>query len=237
MADKRESKGHLGKLKEIAGGRGEHVVNVIKAAFATAPFGGGIASLMDDYIPSAKVERIQRFAERVAEDLERLQHRVADETIHSDEFAYLFESCFRGVSENYQEEKLKSFRAILVNAAIDVKVSEDEKEYFLHLVSTLSNIHLRILSFMNNPREYIVRYGISENSIRGGFRDMFNSAIPNVDLEVIMSAFEDLYQMGLISTSKSIFTTMTSGQGLHLLGDRVTIFGKKFIEFCTIPTQ
>ena len=38
----------------------EHILNVIKAGLATAPFCGGIASLMNDYIPSSKQNKLPR---------------------------------------------------------------------------------------------------------------------------------------------------------------------------------
>jgi hypothetical protein len=121
------------------------------------------------------------------------------------------------------------------NAAIGTNIADDEKEYFLSLVNNLSALHLRILSFMANPNSYIEANGIPAEKIRGGFSSFFPIAIPGVELEVIKSAFGDLYQTGLIGTDKTIFASMTSGQGLQLLGDRVTGLGKRFISFCTAP--
>lgn len=141
----------LQKMKKTtSSNKTEHIVNVLKAGLATAPFCGGIASLMSDYIPSAKVERLEQFAKQLAEDLERLQQYVDENFIHTDEFAFLFEKSFRGVAENYQVIKLEAFRGILVNSAINTGISQDEKEYFLNLVNTLSVLHIRILKFMEN---------------------------------------------------------------------------------------
>ena len=46
---------------------------------------------------------------------------------------------------------------------------------------------------------------------------------------------DDLYTLGFINTSPDIFSTMTSAQGLHLLGDRLTSLGKGFVAFCQAP--
>lgn len=214
---------------------GEHILNIIKAGLATAPFCGGLASLMSDYIPSSKMRRLEEFAEQLTTDLNELRDRVNESKILSDEFAFIFEKCFRGVAENYQAEKLESFRGILLNTAIGSSLSEDEKEFFLNLVTNLSALHIRILKFMAEPIPYLTAHGISPDRIHGGFSDFFPIAISGVDLEVIKSAFGDLHQYGFISTDKSIFATMTSSQGLHLLGNRVTEVGKKFVNFCTRP--
>lgn len=224
------------KVRMVASSNpGEHILNVLKAGLATAPFCGGIASLMSDYIPSSKMRRLEKFAEQVATDLNELRDRVNQPEILSEEFAFIFEKCFRGVAENYQAEKLESFRGILLNTAIGSSLSEEEKEFFLNLVTNLSVLHIRILKFMVEPLPYLAAHGISPNRIQGGFSEFFPVAIPGVDLEVIKSAFGDLYQYGFISTDKSIFATMTSGQGLNLLGNRVTQVGKRFVDFCTRP--
>lgn len=47
----------------------EHILNVLKAGFATAPFMGGIASLMEDYIPNLQQARLEEFAIQVEKDL------------------------------------------------------------------------------------------------------------------------------------------------------------------------
>lgn len=223
--------------KAAASGAIEHLVNIIKAGLATAPFCGGIASLMSDYIPSSKFQRVEQFAEKIAQDLNKLQHQVNESQLQTDEFAYIFENCFRGVADNYQREKIEAFRGILINSAIGSNLSEDEKQYFLNLVNTLSVLHVRMLKFMAMPIDYLNENNIPQENIRGGFSDFFPIAIPGINLKVIESAFGDLYRYGLINTDKTIFNTMTSGQGLHLLGDRVSPLGKSFIGFCTAPLK
>lgn len=213
----------------------EHILNIIKAGLSTAPFCGGIASLMTDYIPSGKQKRLEQFAKQLAEDLTNLKDQVKENSIHTDEFAFLFEKCFKGAAENYQEDKIQAFRAILLNTAIGIDYSEEEKEYFLNLVNSLSVLHIRILRFMANPISYVESHAISKDQIRGGFSDFLPIAIPGVALDVIKSVFGDLHQYGLITTDKSIFGTMTSAQGLHLLGNRVSELGRNFISFCTMP--
>jgi hypothetical protein len=215
----------------------EHLLNILRAGLSTAPFCGGIASLMTDYIPTSKQKRIEEFVELIAKDLDKLQKKVNENLILTDDYAFIFEKCFRGAAENYQKEKLQSFRGILINSAIGYNLKEEEKEYYLNLVTTLSTLHIKILKFMATPLEYLENEGVSKEKINGGFSQFFPIAIPGVDIEVIKSAFGDLYQYGFINTDKSIFSTMTSGQGLDLLGGRVSVLGKQFINFCRVPNE
>jgi hypothetical protein len=41
----------------------ETVLNIFKAVLSTAPFTGGIASLITDYIPSSRFRRLEEFAQ------------------------------------------------------------------------------------------------------------------------------------------------------------------------------
>lgn len=227
----------LRKLEKLATSSNttETILNIFKAVLASAPFCGGIASLITDYIPSARFQRLEKFAEQVAEDLLELSDRIDESYIKTDDFAFMFEKCFRGVAENPQKEKMNAFRGILINSAVRKDYSEEEKEYFLNLLNTLSVLHIRILRFMAYPREYLKDLDIPENRIIGGFSDFFPVAIPGVQLSVIESAFGDLHQYGLVTTDKTIFRTMTSGQGLHLLGNRISNLGQRFIQFCISP--
>lgn len=236
MADESRSLSEIIKERNTVS-PSEHILNVLKAGLATAPFCGGISSLMTDYIPKSKLTRLEDFAQKVADDLEALQDRIDESSILTDDFAYTFERCFRGAAENYQREKLEAFRGILINSALGSNLQEDEKEYFLNLVSTLSVLHMRVLKFMSSPVQYLKDNDIPQNSIRGGFSQFFPAAIPRVNIEVIKSAFGDLYQYGFFNTDKSIFSITASVQGLDLLGNgsRVTEFGKRFSNFCESP--
>lgn len=213
----------------------EAVLNIFKAVLSTTPFTGGISSLITDYIPSSRVLRLEQFAEQVARDLKDVAARVEADYLQTDEFAFIFERSFRGSAENYQREKLEAFRGILVNSAIRADIQQEEKEHFLVLANNLSILHLRILRFMAEPRRYLADLQIEERRVRGGFSEMFAVVIPGVDQGVIRSAFGDLYQSGLITTDQNIFGTMTSAQGLQLLGDRVSDLGHRFISFCRSP--
>ena len=214
---------------------GEHILNIIKGILASAPFTGGISSLMTDYIPNTKQKRLEEFAKQVAEDLLKVKDKIDNEVILNDNFAFMFESSFRKASENYQKVKLNAFRGIIINSAIRKDITNDEKEYFLNLTNNLTVLHLLILKFMATPEKYLEEMNIPQNRISGGFASFFPVAIPNVSLDVIKIAFSELHSYGLINTDKGIFGTMTAGQGLELLKGRVSNVGLRFIEFIKTP--
>jgi len=213
----------------------EHILNILKAGLSAAPFTGAIASLMTDYIPTSRANRLEQFAEQIAEDLLRLQNQVDSNYLQTDEFAFMFERCFRAVAENPQKEKLEAFRGILINSAIRRDLTGEEKEYYLNLALSLTTLHIRILRFMATPEDYLGAAGIPQSNIQGGFSQFFPIALPGIKLDVIHSAFDELFRYGLLNTDKLIFNTMTSAYGLQLLRGRVTELGQRFIMFCIVP--
>lgn len=221
--------------RPVAATASEHLVNVFKAILATAPFCGGIASLMSDYIPSRRMKRLEDFAADVARDLNALREQVQTERIETDEYAFIFERGLRGAADFPQEEKLEAFRGILVNSLLANDLTQDQREFFLTLAERLSPVHLRILRFMSDPLDYLASMSIPEAAIHGGFSTFFPVALPGVGLAVIKAAFADLRTFGLTTTGADIFSTMTSAQGLELLRGRLTPLANDFVKFCTSP--
>jgi hypothetical protein len=218
---------------------GEHVLNVVKAGLASFPAGASIASLLTDYIPSQRHKRLEEFVERLGNDLKRLSDRIDADYVKSESFAPMVEQCLRGVADQPQQEKREAFRAILLNSAIDSSTSSDEKDFYLALVKDLTGLHLRILSFLVSPRRYLQSIGRTPESMTEGrsFDVIMQNVFYPVPLDVIRSAFGDLHRRGLVNTDEGVFSTMTSSQGLALVGEgtRVTAFGLRFIQFCTVP--
>ncbi|MCB0496786.1 MAG: hypothetical protein KDC79_11675 [Cyclobacteriaceae bacterium] len=212
----------------------EHILNSIKAVLANFPIGSGIASLMSDYIPSQRELRLIEFTENIARDLSELQNEINENYLKSDEYAFIFEKCFKGAVENYQKEKIMAFRAILINSLTDFEITQTEKEYYLNLVDNLSILHIQILSFIAFPKKYLELNGLDESIVSGGFKSFFPKVIPNANVEIIKLAFKDLHSYGFTNTDSGIFSAVTASSGWDLLGDRVSPNGRNFINFISL---
>jgi len=179
---------------------------------------------------------MEELLNRVSADLENLNVKISEQSWLSDEVAFAVEQCLKGVAENPKREKMEAFRGILTNSLSNRSSLESiEREFFIHLATNLSTLHLLILSFLDAPESYLSARGISASSVRGGFRRFFPIAIPNTDIDAIRSAFGELHELGMVNSPKSVFDMTTAGEGLTLLGDRLTDFGKKFVRFCSVP--
>jgi len=212
----------------------DHIVNVIKASLSAIPvIGGPISSLIGDYIPKKKEERLLNFMKELTIKLEEYAQNIDVKYIKTEDFAYLFEECIKGVLSNYQEQKLFCFKGIIINS-LRQDLKKEQKEYYLHLVNSLTDLHLRILAISNDPEAYFRSYELDTNSIQGvGFSKVFEVALEGIESEMIKSTYGELYQMGLLNTDKSIFGTLTAGRGFAIVTGRITNLGKSFIDFCT----
>jgi len=212
----------------------EHVLNVVKALLANFPVGAAIASLMTDYIPKRQTQRLEEFAKRVAEDIAGRQERVDAEFVKTDEFAYLFEECFRGVARNYQQEKIEAFRGILVNSLISREAGQAEREFFLGLVQTLTVLHIQIMRLMAQPERLQVPAPPRKGSQLKGLGASIEAVLPNVSGEAILAAFDDLVRRQLLVTDVLAFGGVPD---FHILGKhntRLSDLGRRFVDFCTV---
>ena len=72
-----ENKSVVQKIKDKARiGTTEHLLNIYKAVIGTAPFCGGIVSLMTDYISNSIIKRLEEFTEQLSNDLDQFKDRL-----------------------------------------------------------------------------------------------------------------------------------------------------------------
>ena len=215
----------------------EHGINILKAALAGIPvFGGIFTSLVSDYMPKSKIERLLKFTKTFAEDLDRFKDEIDKAYIKTDEFAYIFEKTFKAVMENYQEEKIAGFQAILVNSLRDDITKQEEKEFFLNILDNLTVYHFRFLSVFKDPISWNAAHGnrVTGASMAISLNQILRQCFPDLDQDTIKTVIDDLFNKGLSSISSDRLMTMLTGGGIEKLNRALTPIGKKFIEFVTL---
>ena len=107
---------------------------------------------------------------------------------------------------------------------------------FLEFVDTLTPWHLRVLKFLDHPKEWGQKHGIVyPDWSRGGANAALEHAFPELqEKRQLYDIFiKDLYSRGLLSTDS--LHTMVTGKGI--LASRTTKIGKQFIAFITSPLE
>lgn len=211
------------------------IVTLFKSLLSLSIVGSPISVLLSDFIPTRRFLRLETFVDELSQEYKKVEKKIDIEYIRTDEFAYLFEQCFKAVSENYQNEKIAAFKAILVNATTDKSLIHLEKEFFLNLTKQLTVLHIQILDFLHNTRDYIKRRKLTESQIQGRYKDFLPIIFPDIEFDTIKIAMDDLNNYGLTELKSNQFGVITVSSGLQLLGDRkTTSFGEKYLRFITL---
>jgi len=213
----------------------EIVLSLFKSLLSLSIIGSPISVLISDFIPSRRLLRLESFAEELSDEFKEIEEKIDAEFITTDEFAYLFEQCFKAASENYQKEKISAFKAILINATIDKTIIPLEKEFFLNLTKQLTVLHIQILTFLKDPNAYIKNAGLSEDQIQGSYKHSLPKIFPNIDFDTIKIVMDDLNNYGLTNYKSRQSGGLGLKIGFQFIGDRgTTTFGDKYLRFITL---
>jgi len=119
----------------------EHVLNVVKGVLSTLPYAGGLASLIDDYVPKSTERAVWQALEFLNEKLGRLKERIRQEP-DPDEFSDMFKSFMVVAQRSTRKEKLRAAAGILANALLKPgdkqKLPYTELDHFARVVESLS---------------------------------------------------------------------------------------------------
>lgn len=179
--------------------------------------GGVLATLIGEYIPSRKEERIIAFINSLAKALAKLETTIKQDVVFTDEFAFLFEKSLRGVAENYQQEKIDSYKAILTNILSNkVGVETEQREVFLNILDGITVRHIRILGILNKHQE-----GDLYSTTRNYFSEYSD--------EDINFVIDNLRNKGLVRPRAAIMSSSLSDNF-----NQLTQTGKLFVEFITL---
>jgi hypothetical protein len=240
MAKEEKNDRKLEVVQELAKSeKRDHGRNVILAAISAIPVAGGpLSSLLSEYLPNWKEERILNFIAELRQEMQNFQDQINEEYIRSEDFALLFEETFLRVLRTNSNIKIAAYKAILVNACITTNIKEIEKEYFLDLVNRLQDIHLLVLSLFWNQEKFGQIHNSSSptNLAMGGIMHVIRSYMKplNIEEDLIKSAIRDLDNMGILSgVYQSLGVGMTAQGALYLSG-KISTFGRRFINFITI---
>lgn len=135
---------------------------------------------------------------------------------------------------NHQTEKLEALKNAVLNAALPNSPDENLQQMFLNFVDAMTEWHIRILLFFNDPIAWGKTHGVgfAEASIGCAIEHRLVEAFPELKGKPDMYAQitkELATNMGLIADVS--LQTMMTGPGT--LASRTTSLGKKFVTFIT----
>jgi len=199
----------------------DNILNLIKAGFATIPWCGGIATLIDDYIPKSIEISLNKFIIFVAEKIKELEDKINFDVVDKEEFAETFKSCYLGVIRTTREEKIKIFARIFANIFLEEGENEKVKyEELDHLIRVMDNLSIGSLRVM------VVAYKYFKDNRRFNFEDLFNH-LDDINVYLAFGLVNELNTANLLHIT-SYPTVRTANYGNMPI--EITELGIRFVE-------
>jgi len=129
----------------------EHALAAIKAWLsAVPPFGGAIASLISDYVPSSTHKNVQAALKDLTSKVEKLQSRLDVDAVNKEEFSELFKSCYLTIIRSHHKERSKAATSLIANILLkdndEDKLDYTELDHFARCLDFLSIGAIQVLS-------------------------------------------------------------------------------------------
>jgi len=215
----------------------DHVLAVFKAGVSAVPvFGGTIASLIGDYIPTATERTIRESIKILSKRIEEFGDRIDDECVNKDEFSELFKSCYLIIVRTHQEKKIRGVVELICNILLKKndtdKMKYTEIDHFTRCLDALSIGAIEVLGYVVTVARARNRERVGKENIRMDFADVQNR-VPEIEPDLLMGLLGELNSFHLVFVNPTPGVRMISYQNspveLPPIGAR---FAKYILQIC-----
>ncbi len=193
----------------------------VKGIVSTIPGGSILVSITEEIQNGIFQNRFEEWKKNVEERLVHLEDEVLNKLPQNDIFAtVLLISAQLALKTN--QEKTKLLANAVANSAT-TKISEERVVILLNCIEKYTLSHLKLLRFLQNPKEYNLKEDISMGSPMKIYNNYYTQRDKSLDNVII----RDLYADGLINTDSLNSTVSKNG----MLEKRTTALGDDMIQF------
>lgn len=201
-----------------------------KAGFAAI---GPLQVLFENIFTAPLQKRQQIWLGKMAEAIEKLEENIeglkAENLKDNDVFITIALQASQIALRNHQEEKLKALRNAVYNSVLPNSPKVDIQSMFLRWIDQFTPSHLKILSFLNDPRVWMQNNRIRHPGVIVEILTIIQlSVMPELKLEFIKQIIHDLQKEGLVKQGDVLSAT---DQGMFQ--SRTTEVGRIFLSFIT----
>lgn len=237
MADADEIKEDLDDLPGRS--KAEFGASIASAAISSVPIVGGAAAELFEFVLAPSLERRRdEWLRQLGQAVEELRQRMEDFDPRDLENNEAFVSAVLAAStvavKTHQQEKLEMLRNAIVNTVLPGAPDEYEQMRFLRYIDELTPLHVRVLSFLEEPAEWFDDRGIEKpNFMAAGLSAMLELGLPELkDRRTIYDrVVAELDALGLSGAASALHTTMTNS---GVWSSRITELGMAFLAFITL---
>lgn len=218
---------------------GDVAHSLTKSGLGAIPVIGSLATEIFSLIVTPPLEkRRAKWMNEIAEKLKLLEENGKidfQELQNNEQFIDVVLRATTLALKTGEKEKLTAFQNAVLNTASGESPDETISQIFLNQLDTFTTWHIKILKFIDCPRQWFQQVNQTPPSyMAGSISSVLKEAFPELKNQddLLDLIWNDLNAAGFHRTS-GIKTTM-SGDGA--LSDRTTPLGKQFIEFISNVT-
>jgi len=211
-----------------------------KAGLTTLP---GIGSIVAEYfstlVPPAIQKRRDEWLIEIYHRLKALENKIegfkVENLARNDNFISTLIQATQIALRTHDKEKIESLRNAVINSLSATSIDESEQMIFLNFVDRYSPWHLKILHFLDDPREYGKVHGIRYPQwSMGGLGTVIEFTFPELNNKQSLydQIVEQMILDGLLQKGAYLHATMTEN---GMFASRTTEMGKKFLIFISNP--
>jgi hypothetical protein len=131
--------------------------SLAKAGLSAIPVvGGPAAEIFSTVIAPPLTRRRDEWVESIARSLKDLEGKVAGFKIENLRDNKIFITTVMHATQaaimNHQVEKLNALRNAVLNSALGINIDENTQHMSLEYIDGLTALHLKVLSFLDEPR-------------------------------------------------------------------------------------
>jgi len=209
---------------------------------AAVPILGGTAAelwagAIAPVILKKQVSWFNGLAERVHELGEQLEIWAPENLAENEAFGAAVLTALEAVRRTSDDEKITALRNAVLNTVAMVELRDFERTTFMQYVADLEPIHLQVLKYAIDPREWFASRGrtdeIEDDLYMGGPTVYFDRAFPDLPAgDIRESVLRELIARGL---SGHLSNTTMTGEGARQPWG--TDFGRRFAQFVEEPER
>lgn len=211
-----------------------------RAVVSLIPAAGGPLQIAFENLFASPIERrkeawLQQLSSVVNEVVGRVAELTPEKLVQNEAFVTVTMQASQIALRTHQHAKLEALRNAVLNAALPNPPQEDEQVIFLRLIDQLTPWHLKVLSILDDPVQWMTRHGVANPGWGiGGPSTVLEHCVPELrgQRETYDQIVRDLQLEGLLGQGQFLHVTMTGG---GMVASRTTDRGKRFIRFITSP--
>lgn len=144
----------------------------------------------------------------------------------------LFQDIIKEILDQTDQEKIDSFKALLINSMVRTNVKTEEKEIRFNILKNLTIRHIKFLKLLRDPEKYVTNNKIKVSGyVSANITTLFTEIFPEYDVARTNLILNDLFNMGLTNLSKEQLTIGMSTYGVHMIQNRLMPLGREIVDF------